>query len=108
MLNRLKNHKKIRHSLAGTAIRPRLAVYRSLVNISAQLIDDSTGKTLAVASSLKEKGSLSKKAEIVGAEIATKAAALKIKTVTFDRGGFTYQGTIKILAEASRKAGLDF
>lgn len=108
MLNRLKNHKKLRHSLTGTAVRPRLAVYRSLINMSAQLIDDTTGKTLAVASSLKEKGSLTKKAEIVGADIATKAMALKIKAVIFDRGGFTYQGTIKILAEAARKAGLEF
>lgn len=108
MQNRLKNHKKIRQTVLGTTTRPRLAVYRSLDNLFAQVIDDTTGRTLAAASSLKEKGNLTKKAQFVGAEIAKKAAALKIKSVVYDRGGFTYQGTIKILATAAREAGMEF
>lgn len=107
-MERIKNHLKIRIIVKGTADRPRIAVYRSLNNLFAQAIDDTTGKTLFAASSLKEKGSLTKKAEKVGKEIATKAASAKIKTIVFDRGGFKYSGTVKILAEAARKEGLEF
>ncbi len=71
-----------------------------------QLIDDTTGKTLGAASSLKLKGSLSTKAQTVGAEIATRAKELKIAAVVFDRGGFGYRGVIKVLAEAAREKGL--
>lgn len=106
MQNRIKLHTKIRHKLVGTAERPRLAVYRSLNNLFAQLVDDQTGKTLGAASSLKLKGSLSSKAQAVGADIAIKAKALKIKAVIFDRGGFGYKGVVKLLAEAAREKGL--
>ena len=107
-MERVANHQKIRRQISGTKARPRLAVYRSLRNIFAQLIDDSAGRTLAAASSLKLTGSLSSKAETVGAEIAAQAKPLKITTVVFDRGGFIYQGNVKAFAEAARKGGLKF
>jgi len=107
MLNRIKNHRKIRKTVIGTATRPRLAIYRSLNNIFVQLIDDSTQKTLASSSSLGKKGSLTKKAQIVGEEIASKAKELKIKTATFDRAGFRYAGAVKLTAEAAREGGLE-
>ena len=106
MQNRQKIHTKIRHRLTGTAARPRLAIYSSLNNIFAQLIDDSSGITLASASSLKIKGGLIKKAETVGKEIATKAKEAKISAAVFDRGGFPYAGSVKQTAEAAREAGL--
>lgn len=106
MQNRQKIHTKIRYKLHGTAARPRLAVYRSLNNIYAQLIDDTTSKTIAGAGSLKMTGKLSDKAAAVGKEIATIAKEAKITTAVFDRGGFPYAGTIKIVADAAREAGL--
>jgi len=106
-MERIKNHLKIRKTVSGSAVRPRLAAYRSLNNIFTQLIDDNTATTLAQANSLKLKGSLSKKAEAVGRAIAKAALAKKIKTVVFDRGGFQYKGTIKILAESARSEGLE-
>lgn len=106
MQNRRKLHTKIRYRIMGSAQRPRLAVYRSLNNLFAQLIDDENGKTLVSASSLKLKGSLSSKAQEVGKEIASKAAAAKITSVVFDRGGFGYKGVIKLLAESARENGL--
>lgn len=106
MNNRLKLHAKIRHRISGTAARPRLAVYRSLTNIFVQLIDDENGKTLAAVSSLKQKGSLVKKAEKAGQEIAKKAKELKISSAVFDRGGFVYKGAVKTVAEAARQEGL--
>ena len=106
MQNRQKIHTKIRHRLSGTTTRPRLAIYRSLNNIFAQLIDDSAGVTVVSASSLKLKGGLTKKAQTVGKEIATKAKAAKISEVVFDRGGFPYAGSIKQVAEAAREEGL--
>ena len=106
MNNRQRVHKKIRYTISGTAARPRLAVYRSVQNMYAQLIDDTAGKTLGAASSLKMKGSLVKKAEAVGKEIATKAKALKITEVVYDRGGFGYKGAVKALCEAARQEGL--
>ncbi|MEK7171096.1 MAG: 50S ribosomal protein L18 [Patescibacteria group bacterium] len=108
MLNRIRNHHKIRKTVIGTTIRPRLAVFRSLNNLTAQLIDDSAGRTLASANSLKEKGNLTDKAKFVGEKIAEEAKVAKIKTVVFDRGGYTYQGVVKILAETARKGGLEF
>lgn len=106
MENRQKIHAKIRYKIHGTAARPRLAVYRSLNNIFVQLIDDEAGKTLIGVTSIKAKGSLTKKAETVGKEIAVKAKAAKITTVVFDRGGFPYQGAVKKLAETAREEGL--
>ncbi len=108
MQNRDKIHNRIRKTVAGSAERPRLAVYRSLNNLFAQAIDDVSGKTLFASSSLKMTGSLTKKAEQVGTEIAKIAKEKKIKTIVFDRGGFPYAGAIKALAEAARKEGLEF
>lgn len=107
-MDRTQNHHKIRQNIAGTSDRPRLAVYRSLNNIFAQLIDDSAGKTLAAASSLKMSGSLGDKAKSVGSTLASSAQALKITAVVFDRGGFIYDGNIKRLAESAREGGLKF
>lgn len=106
MKNRIKLHQKLRHTVTGTAERPRLAIYRSLNNVFLQLIDDAQGKTLASASSLKATGPLSQKAKIAGSEIAKKAKELKIKTAVFDRGGFQYHGAVKIACEAAREEGL--
>ncbi len=108
MQNRLKIHRRLRHRLTGTVTRPRLSVYRSLNNLFVQLIDDVSGRTLAQANSLKLKGTLTQKASTVGSEIAKVAKTHKIKTVVFDRGGFRYLGTVRSLAEAARKEGLEF
>ncbi|MDP3993289.1 MAG: 50S ribosomal protein L18 [bacterium] len=108
MSNRIRTHKKIRQTVIGSAVRPRLAVFRSLNNLTAQLIDDSTGKTLASANSIKHKGTRTIKAKFVGEQIAVAAAGAKIKKVVFDRGGYTYQGVIQILADEARSKGLEF
>lgn len=106
-MSRQRIHTKLRKIVSGTAERPRLAVYRSLTNVYAQLIDDTTGKTLAEASSLKLTGSLNAKASSVGKAIAEKATALKINKAVFDRGGFGYKGSVEQLADAARNAGLE-
>jgi len=99
----------------GTISRPRLCVFRSLNHIHAQLIDDSMGQTLVSMSTLdsqvrsKTDGmGKSKKAEIVGTLLAEKALNKGVKQVVFDRGGYKYHGRVKALAEAARKAGLEF
>jgi len=106
-MSRQRIHTKIRKTVVGSNDRPRLSIYRSLNNIFAQLIDDSTGRTLASASSLKIKGSLVAKAEKVGQEIAQKAKDAKIKKAVYDRGGFAYKGSVKVIAEAARMGGLE-
>lgn len=106
-MSRERIHTKLRKIITGTAERPRLAVYRSLNNLTAQLIDDTAGTTLAGISSLKMTGSLTAKAQLIGQEIATKAKELKINQAVYDRGGFGYQGAVKQLAEAARQAGLE-
>ena len=110
---RVKRHVRLRHDLAGTAQRPRLCVYRSLNNIYAQIIDDTTGKTLCSASSLDKEvnvqnGSNVAAATEVGTLIAKRALDLKIEAVVFDRGGYLYHGRVKALADAARAAGLKF
>jgi large subunit ribosomal protein L18 len=114
-LSRLKRHCRLRKHLKGTALRPRLAVYRSNRYLYAQLIDDVKGVTLVAASSLERKllekfgGKANKTAAAeVGRLISERALALGIKTVVFDRGGFFYHGRIKSLADAAREGGLDF
>ena len=108
-------HKRVRQKVTGTVSRPRLCVFRSLNHIHAQLIDDSTGQTLVSMSSLDSQVSgktdgmgKSKKAEVVGTLLAERALDKGIKKVVFDRGGYRYHGRIKALAEAARKAGLEF
>ena len=108
---RQKRHRRLRARIAGTADRPRLAVYRSLSQIYAQVIDDRSGRTLVAASSLEGKAGKAKKSEAakaVGAKIAEKAKAAGIEEVIFDRGGYRYHGRVKALADAARSNGLRF
>ena len=114
-VSRKRRHMRVRAKVIGTTARPRLCVFRSLKNIHAQVIDDSTGNTLVSASSLdtdiKSKITGKKKTEIaeqVGSLVAQRALDKGIKQLAFDRGGYKYHGRIKALAEAARKAGLDF
>ena len=109
-LSRSKRHKRVRVSVTGTPERPRLAVFRSINHVYAQLIDDAAARTLAAASTveLKSKKNGMEEAAKVGKEIAAKAKAAGVKTVVFDRGGFLYHGRIKALADAAREAGLEF
>jgi large subunit ribosomal protein L18 len=106
---RIARHKRVRQRTFGTAERPRLAVFRSLTNIYAQLIDDSAGRTLASASSLEQRGLKARKSEVataVGQRLGERALAAGIKQVVFDRGGFRYHGRVRALADGARKAGL--
>jgi len=110
---RQKRHARLRLRVAGVAERPRLAVFRSLNHIYAQVIDDSSGRTLAAASSLEPdmrsaKGTKSAEASAVGRIVAERARAAGVGQVVFDRAGFRYHGRIKSLADAAREAGLDF
>ena len=112
-VHRLRIHQRIRHRLSGSSARPRLAVYRSLNHIYAQIIDDKAGHTLVSASSaeksspVKAGGNLSGAKEI-GKLVAERATAKGITKVVFDRGGYLYHGRIKALADAARQAGLEF
>ena len=111
--SRQKRHERLRLSVSGTAERPRLAVYRSLKQIYAQVIDDATGLTLASASSLEPElrgtgGSKTERARAVGSLVATRARAAGVGKVVFDRSGFRYHGRVKSLADAAREGGLDF
>lgn len=101
---------RVRSVMSGTAERPRLSVHVSNANVSAQIIDDSTGKTLSYATSVGKKkgGTLSEKASLVGEEIAKMAKQAKIGKVVFDRGAKKYHGRIKALADAARAQGLEF
>jgi large subunit ribosomal protein L18 len=109
---RMKNKARIRKKLSGTAERPRLAVFRSNKFISAQLIDDVTGNTLAASTSKKigiDAGKSSRAAaKSVGEEIAKKAIDKKINSVVFDRSGYIYHGKVKSVADGAREAGLKF
>ena len=111
-MERTRRHKRVRTKISGTAERPRLCVYRSNSNIYAQIIDDVKGVTLVQASTLdkevKTKYANKDAAKEVGLLIAKKAAAKKIDTVVFDRGGYIYHGVVKELAEAARENGLKF
>lgn len=111
--HRQRIHRRIRRRLAGTGERPRLAVFRSLNHIYAQLIDDRAGRTLASASSLEKAAATASGGNIAGAKqigklIAERAQAKGIKQVVFDRGGYLYHGRVKAVAEAAREAGLEF
>ena len=108
-----RRHNRVRKTISGTAERPRLAVFRSLNHIYAQVIDDLSGKTIASASSregglgLERCGNVSA-ASAVGKAVAERAKEKGVKTVAFDRGGFRYHGRIRALADAARSEGLEF
>jgi len=107
--NRIKN--RIRKIVSGTAAKPRLSVFRSNKEISAQLIDDVTGVTLASTSSLALKNAKGSKVEVateVGKALAGQAAKAGIQNVAFDRNGYLYHGRVKALADAAREEGLKF
>ena len=112
---RQRRHARVRKTVHGTAAKPRLSVYKSLSHIYAQLIDDTTGKTIIAASSteksvhdgLKHGGNV-ETAKKVGASIAERALGKNIKNVVFDRGGYQYHGCVKALADAAREKGLSF
>lgn len=102
---------RTRSNITGTAERPRLSISVSNLHITAQIIDDTTHKTLVYISTVGKKDlpkTMTEKAEWVGTEVAKKAKAAKIKKVAFDRGGRKYHGRVKALADAARKAGLEF
>lgn len=101
---------RVRSTVSGTAERPRLTVSISNLHISAQIIDDVAGKTLAAATTVgtKAKGTMTEKAAIVGKDIAAKAKKAKVTAVVFDRNGRRYAGRLKSLADAARKEGLEF
>ena len=112
---RQKKHRRLRNHIAGTAQRPRLAVFRSNNHMYAQVIDDVAGKTLVSASTLQKdvKAELEKTNDVKAAAyldtvIGKKAVEAGIKEVVFDRGGFIYHGKVAALAEAAREAGLEF
>ncbi len=110
---RLRRHRRLRKHLAGTAERPRVAVSRSNRHISAQIIDDEAGRTLAAASSVEASlrsvsGGNIEGAKAVAAVLAERAQAANITTVVFDRGGFDYHGRVAAFADALRQAGLEF
>lgn len=105
---RLVRHSRIRKQVSGTSNIPRLCVYRSNLNISAQLIDDENRVTLASASSKNYKGNNIEVAKLVGEKIAEEAKKLNIKKVVFDRGGYLYHGKVQALADAARSKGLEF
>ena len=110
---RLARHERIRKTLMGTSMMPRLCVFRSNTQIYAQIIDDENRTTLCSASSLDKdlkikNGSNVEAATVVGKSIAEKAKKAKITKVVFDRGGYLYHGRVKALAEAARENGLEF
>jgi large subunit ribosomal protein L18 len=110
---RVRRHHRVRKKVQGTAERPRLAVFRSNKHITAQVIDDRTGRTLAAASTVEadlRTGATGNKdaATSVGRLVAERAKAAGVSQVVFDRGGFLYHGRIAAVADAAREAGLEF
>jgi large subunit ribosomal protein L18 len=114
-LARQRRHERVRRRVSGTPDRPRLCVFRSLRHIEAQVIDDTHGRTLVAASTLDsgvrsqlEGKDKSAQATLVGEMIAKRALEAGITQIVFDRGGYKYHGRVKSLADAARKAGLEF
>jgi large subunit ribosomal protein L18 len=113
LIQRQKIRYRIRKKVAGTAVKPRLAVYRSNADIYAQLIDDDNGVTLVAASSrdkdiAAQKITKIEKSKLVGSAVATKALALGLSACVFDRGGNLYHGRVKSVADGAREGGLQF
>jgi large subunit ribosomal protein L18 len=110
---RIRRHARVRKQIVGTTARPRLAVFRSARHISAQIIDDATGRTVAAASTVEPSlrsgsGGNVAAATSVGRLVAERAVAAGVTQVVFDRGGFRYHGRVAALADAARTAGLEF
>ena len=111
---RSRRHARVRKKVIGSSARPRLAVFRSNAHISAQVIDDSSGRTLAAAATVEKDvraaGGTGNKtaAALVGRLVAERAKAAGVERVVFDRGGFQYHGRVAALADAAREAGLEF
>lgn len=106
--SRERRHSRVREKIRGSAARPRLAVFRSLTHIYAQLVDDDAGRTLAAASSkeAKDKGKRIESAKTVGTLLADRAKQKGVTEVVFDRGGYRYHGRVKALADGVREAGV--
>jgi large subunit ribosomal protein L18 len=109
----IRRHARVRKTVSGTPQKPRLAVFRSLSHIYAQVIDDGAGRTLAAASDIEKalregKGSKTERAKAVGAAVAKKAVDAGVTEVVFDRGGNRFHGRVKALAEGARENGLKF
>ncbi len=114
-VGRYRRHERVRDRVRGAPERPRLAVFRSLSHIYAQVIDDRSGRTLAAASdlgvkqeALADKKSKADRAKAVGKQIAERAKAAGVGEVVFDRGGYRYHGRVKALADGARESGLRF
>lgn len=109
---RLRIHKRIRRRVSGTQERPRLAIFRSVNHIYAQLIDDQQGHTLVSAGSIEKdlrgKGGNVEGAKLIGKTVAHRAKEKGITKIVFDRGGYLYHGRVKALADAAREGGLEF
>lgn len=112
---RIRRHHRVRAKVEGTAVRPRLSVFRSLNHIYAQVIDDERGHTVAAASSLdpdirpkQESQPKASVAQLVGQLVAQRAKEAGVSQVVFDRGGYQYQGRVRALAEGARSSGLVF
>ena len=110
---RIRRHRRVRKLITGTTARPRLAVFRSARHISAQVIDDTTGRTLAAAATVEKDLRASGTGNTTAAEaggrlVAERAKAAGVSAVVFDRGGFRYHGRVAALADAARAAGLEF
>jgi large subunit ribosomal protein L18 len=109
---RARRHRRVRRKITGTAVRPRLVVFRSNRGIEAQLVDDAEGRTLTAASWLQLKksfkGNKTEQATEVGKLLAANAKKADVEVCVFDRGGYLYHGRVKALAEAAREGGLRF
>ncbi len=112
LAQRTRRHRRIRAKVIGTSERPRLAIFKSLSYIYAQLIDDTKGITLASSSDMGLKGTKAKtktdRARLAGAELAKSAKTKGLSTVVFDRGGFIYTGRVRAFADGAREGGLEF
>lgn len=105
---RARRHLRVRKNVAGTTERPRLVVFRSLKHITAQIVDDTTGRTMMTVTSVKLEGKKSEKSVQVGKMIAEKAKAAGVSKVVFDRAGYKYHGRVKAVADGAREGGLEF
>lgn len=105
---RQRRHLRVRKVLSGTTERPRLVVFRSLKHITAQIVDDTTGRTLFTVTDGKFEGKKSEKSTQVGRQVAERAKAAGITKVVFDRAGYQYHGRVKAVADGAREGGLEF